>query len=113
MAEPTQLVQVMKQEWASLGGSAADEEEFPVPINPREDVIETAAVTFQDALFRDQNVKIWRDGPDMKFKDQNNTPLTLTDLAAGGGGAVDFNRQLMEQTGAMVYIGDGDILLRV
>jgi hypothetical protein len=94
MAEPTQIVQVLKQESAGLSGSAADEVEYPSPINPHEDVIEAAGYQLQDSADRDETVKMWRQSGSMVFKDQlNTTPVTLSDLLysfSGSAANLDF-----------------------
>jgi hypothetical protein len=77
-------VQVMKQEWQSLGGDAADEAPYPTPIQPQEDRPECAGVYFQDESNRDETTLISRSGDDMLFKDGNNTSsVTLSDLIGG------------------------------
>lgn len=74
-------VQVIKQEWASLGGDAADEAPFPVPINPEEDAPEVAGVYFQAPSLRDENVLIDRLGNAMRLRDVDNpTPIELSDF---------------------------------
>jgi hypothetical protein len=85
-------VQVMKQEWADLGGSSADELPFPAPITPQEDAIESAGVFLQDAANRDETTFIGRNDEDMVFKDGENPSLvTLTELLAAAGTAKSFN----------------------
>lgn len=82
-------VQVVKQEWASLGGDAADEDEFGGrPIDPQEDAIESAGVYLQDSSNRDETTLVSRSGNDMTFKDGNNSSHTLTQLIQGTGAAV-------------------------
>ena len=47
----------------------------------------SAGIVLDDLLNRDEAVRIYRDGDDMKFMDVSNpTPSTLSDLLAGGGG---------------------------
>ena len=79
-------VQLLKQEWSSLGGDAADESPYPEPIEAQEDAIEAAGVFLQDGSNRDEAVLVARNGDDMTFRDVNNpTPLSLTQLASGTG----------------------------
>jgi hypothetical protein len=79
-------VQPLKLEDTATGGDGVDL--FPTALSPQQDHIEAAGVVFDDASNRDENVRIWRDGADLKFKDPNNVVLTLSDLAAGGGGGM-------------------------
>ena len=90
MPEPTERVLVTKQESAGTGGDAGDTHPLGAPTNidPTEDVIAAAGVSLNDGSNpTDQNVKIWRDGLSMMFKDSLN-PLgaTLTTLITGIGG---------------------------
>lgn len=90
MAIGPDRVQVIKQESASLGGNGADEVGYlNAPINPQQDVIETAGVYLQDAANRDEAVYVARNGDDMVFRDVSNpVESTLSDLLAGGGGGI-------------------------
>jgi len=54
------------------------------PINPHEDRIEAAGLFLQDATHRDETSLIWRDGDNIKFKDNTTSEKTLAELAAGG-----------------------------
>jgi hypothetical protein len=77
-------VQLLKLEDPSTGGTELDQ--FPTAVDPTEDHLEAAGVVLQDATNRDELVRVWRDGNDLKFQDAlNTTPLTLTDLSTGGG----------------------------
>ena len=89
MAFGTDRVQLLKWESAAEGGSPADEHEYPSGIEPQEDAIECAGVYFNDLTARDQQVGVARDAGNLIFKDvANPTPVTLTDLLAGGGSVV-------------------------
>ena len=107
-------VQVVKQESTELGGSDADGgPELQYPINPFEDVIEAAAYEIQepDGSVRDDVALISRSAGKMTFKDvENPVAVTLTDLLAVG--ALEYNRMVLETDGKLVYIDDGDIVLR-
>lgn len=77
---------MLKQESTGLGGDSADSTDYPAPIDPQEDAIESAGVYLQDGSNRDENVYIERNGSDMRFRDLNNTtPITLTTLAQDRG----------------------------
>ena len=106
-------VQVMKQESTALGGSDADSgPDVADPINPFEDVIEAAGYEVQepDGSTRDDVVVITRSEGKMLFRDtENPVYVTLTALLAGGS---DLNRMVLETDGKVVYVGDGDIVLR-
>jgi len=77
-------VQPLKLEAPDTGGDEADE--FPTALNVREDHIECAGVVLDEASARDESVRVWRDGGNLKFKDvANSDGLTLSNLLAGGG----------------------------
>jgi hypothetical protein len=101
MAVGPDRVQVLKQESAANGGDGADDVPYTVSLSPQEDALEAAGVYFQDALNRDENVWIERNGNDMRFRDLNNTtPVTLTSLL-GGASATDYAfRRLFSLMGA-------------
>lgn len=81
MAIGSDRVQVLKQETSSLGGDSADTVDYPAPIAPQEDALESAGIFLQDGSNRDENVYIERNGDDMRFRDVNNpTPVTLSAL---------------------------------
>lgn len=76
-------VHPLKLEDPTTGGDQIDQ--FPTELNPLEDHIECAGLVLDDALNRDESVRIYRDGDDMTFIDINNpTPSTLSDLLLGG-----------------------------
>lgn len=99
MAIGPDRVQVLKYEEGSKGGNAADDSMgIPAEIQPQEDVLETAGLYVQDALNRDENVYIDRDGDDLRFRDVNNpVPVTLTDLATGGAGLTPTTHRALDQ----------------
>jgi hypothetical protein len=79
-------VRLLKRESSADGGDPADESPWPEPINSQEDAIETAGMYVQDASNRDENILIWRDGNNLKFKDVNYpSGRTLSQLAGNGG----------------------------
>lgn len=81
MAIGPDRVQLLKQESSALGGDAADDLPYSVPIDPQEDALECAGVYLQDASNRDEAVYVARAGDDMVFRDKvQTTPVTLTDL---------------------------------
>ncbi len=115
MAEPTELVQVVKQESSSGGGDAADDVEWGSnPINDFEDVLSSAGVALQEpgGSSRDQGVKIYRDGNVMRFKDGENSSKTLTELLSTVGNA-DFGKLIFKEDGGLVYNNAGDVILKV
>lgn len=76
-------VQPLKLEDPTTGGDQIDQ--FPTELNPTEDHIECAGIVLDDALNRDEAVRVYRDGNNMMFMDVvNSTPVTLSDLLAGG-----------------------------
>ena len=80
-------VKPLKLESVDTGGT--EEDYFPTALNPQNDYVECAGVVLDDASHADESTIMWRDADDMKFKDSNNpTGLTLTQLAASGGGGI-------------------------
>jgi hypothetical protein len=78
-------VRPLKLEDPASGGDETDL--FPTSLDPSEDNVMCNGIVLEDATHSDENVRVWRDGNDLKFKDTNNpTDNTLTDLLAGGGG---------------------------
>lgn len=55
------------------------------PINPITDGFKTAAIFFIESGKDDILASLWRDGSDLRFRDQNNTGngVTLTELLLG------------------------------
>lgn len=87
------IVQLEKQESAALGGDAADEEPFAVPLTPIEDAIEVAGVALVEPGKRNRELMAWRDGDDMRFRDVSNPGIaggghTLSEMLTGGGGGI-------------------------
>ena len=81
MTAPTDRVQLLKRESTALGGQDAEEQDWPVPLNPQEDAIEAMGVFFQDATYRDEQVYIARDGDTLVLRDVTNpTEVTLSAL---------------------------------
>jgi len=105
VAEPTDRVQVSKQESTALGGDDADAAEWgPTPIEPQEDAIEAAGVYFQDAANRDEALLIWRDGDTLKAKDVTYGVVELLGASAGGGITAAQHRVLLQ---LIHFIDDG------
>lgn len=76
-------VHPLKLEDPATGGDQIDQ--FPTELNPLEDHIECAGLVLDDALNRDEAVRVYRDGDNMTFMDVNNpTPSTLSDLLLNG-----------------------------
>jgi hypothetical protein len=86
---PIDRVQPLKLEDPGTGGGETDQ--FPTELNPQEDHLECAGVVFDDVSHRDETTRVWRDGADLKFLDQNNpTAHTLSYLLAGISQALIF-----------------------
>jgi len=110
VAEPPDRVQLVKQESAALGGDGAEEVPYDSPIEPQEDAIEVAGVYYQDASNRDENVLTWREDDDMMFKDVSNpSGYTLTQLASG---SASLDNIILDESGRIVYVGNGLFVLR-
>jgi len=81
------IVQLIKQEWASLGGDSEDEAPYETPIEPLEDGIEVAAIFLVESgdSRPSRAIAIWKDGNNMRFRDANQTGSgkTLTELVGG------------------------------
>ena len=67
-----------------LGGSAADEESFAVPLEPKTDALEAAGYYLQEATARDETVLVDRASGQMRFRDNVTGPIVLADLLSGG-----------------------------
>ena len=103
-------VKPLKLESIASGGD--EDDEFPTSLNPEEDHVECAGIVFDDPATIDESTVIDRDGDDLRFRDTNNpSPFTLTQLATAG--TPDMSKVILDLTGANVYVGDGDIVLKV
>lgn len=72
-------VQPLKLEDSSTGGTELDQ--YPTSLDPKQDHVECAGLVLDDADNRDENVRIWRIGNHLNFKDVvNSTPRTLSEL---------------------------------
>jgi hypothetical protein len=102
-------VKPLKIESVASGGD--EEDEFPTSLDPTEDHVECAGIVFDDPLLIDETTVIDRDGVNLRFKDQSNpSGFTLTQLATAG--VPDLSKVILTVAGTMVYVGDGDIVLR-
>lgn len=99
-------VQLLKQESTAGGGNAADGNvPYDQPIEPQEDAIEAAGVYLQDAVNRDEQVLVWRDGNDLKLKDVTNPAgFTLSALSTGGSGISAASHKTLRQ---LIHFIDG------
>jgi hypothetical protein len=101
-------IRPLKIESPADGGTETDE--FPTAVDPNEDYLDARGIVFQDDTSEDEQVILSRNSnDDMTFKDAYNSPVTLTQLLAGG---FDMNRILLTINGTIVYIDDGDIVLK-
>ena len=101
-------VRPLKLEDPASGGTETDE--FPTSLDPSEDHIQVAGVVFEDATHNDENVRVYRDGDDLMFMDTSNpVPIPLSDLRVG----FSFSKLVLDNAGGFVYIGDGDIVMKV
>lgn len=76
-------VHPLKLEDPTTGGD--DTDQFPTELDPQEDHIECAGIVLDDLDNRDEAVRVYREGDDMRFQDvSNSTPVTLSDLLSGG-----------------------------
>lgn len=74
-------VQVIKQESAALGGDAADDVDYPSPINATQDAIESAGGYVQaPSETRDETVGWERDQGRLRFFDQQVALIPLFEL---------------------------------
>jgi hypothetical protein len=88
-------------------------EGYEQPVNPSTDGLASAGFYPQSATpgTPEDSVGIERDvSNNLILKDGNAGTHTLSSLVGSG---FDPNRQIMTVSGEMVYIGDGDILLKV
>jgi hypothetical protein len=83
---PIERVQLLKQESAANGGDAADEADYPAPINANEDYPEVRGVVIQKDSGHDNGVVVSRDALDnLTFTDPVTGTKTLAQLAASAG----------------------------
>jgi hypothetical protein len=95
VAEPTDRVQLIKQESTALGGDDADAVEWgSTPIEPEEDAIEAAGYYGQEPGSRDETVLIWREGG--KWRGKDNTYGAVDLLASAGGGISEGQHELLD-----------------
>lgn len=76
-------VQPLKMEDTATGGDDVDQ--FPTAVDPQEDHLECVGLVLDDLDNRDESVRIYREGNDLRFMDVTNPDsVTLTDLLAVG-----------------------------
>ena len=93
-----------------LDGVVADHNGDPI-IAPDVTDVPIAARGFQihNEIEQDFDVALDRDGVgNMTFMDKNTTTKTLAELATAG--QPDLSKVVLERSGVLVYIGDGDII---
>ena len=106
-------VRMIKIEDPSTGGTQTDDEGYR-PADPNQDYPSLRGVILQNDTTNDNSVVVSRDtSNNMIFTDPIAGPCTLTQLLAGGSG-VSFspNSLIIDTDGELVYIGDGDMVLR-
>jgi len=93
---------VLPVKWESPSSGGTETDYTPGEVNPWEDVLAARGIYPQrpspDSTIR-KTVKLSQDGADrMTFEDaENTTPLTLTDLATGGGGLTPATHRVLDQ----------------
>jgi hypothetical protein len=101
-------IRPLKLESPSDGGDELDE--FQTPLDPHEDYLDARGIVIQNDTSTDEQVIVSRNANnDLTFKDAYNTPTTLTTLLAGG---FDINRILLTISGTIIYVDNGDIVLK-
>lgn len=113
MAIGEDRVQVTKVESTALGGKDVDAGIYgnPVPINPKQDAIESGGMYLQDAVDRDEAVAVFRDAGKCMLKDTENAAgLSLSTLASGGFNVDDI---VLDKDSAFVTDGDGNLVIGV
>lgn len=118
MALPSGLdrVRVVKQEYAEYGGDAADEDEWGgVPLDPSEDVIDSAGGVVQRAGTADELVGWYRVAGASPASDE----LALFDPVSGekklselGGGSM-LGRVILKIDGGIAYSTEGHPCVKV
>ena len=94
------VVQVIKQEWVSLGGGSTSP--YSVPIEPLEDGVEVGAVFLVESGRRNKALAIWSDNGNLRIRDVFNPGtdskgFTLTELLAGVGGiTINSHKALLQ-----------------
>lgn len=96
----------------ALGNSPWDE-----PVDPATNGFKIATVYLVESGKDDKLAAIWRDGLDLRFRDENNpgpssAGLTLTELLSGGSSA-DLNTVLVDDNTCTLLVDDvtGNILV--
>lgn len=110
MAEPTERVQAVKYESAATGGDDADNDPFAAysVLDETEDMLSSTGLVVQPLNgTADEDVKVWREGDSLMFKDLEKTGgLSLSDLAAtAGGGITAADHKTLRQL--IHFINDG------
>lgn len=107
------IVQVIKQEWTSLGGGEGSDWAYSVPLNAVQDAPEFPAVFFVDVGRRNRAIAIWPDGSNLRFRDITNPGTdgkgyTLTEVLAGIGGLTETGHKVLRQLIHWIPDGPGD-----
>lgn len=106
-------VQVIKQEWSSLGGGEGSDFAYSVPLNAIQDAPEFPAIFIVDVGRRNKAIAIWPDGSDLRFRDITNPGIdnkgyTLTEVLAGAGGLTEEAHKALRQLIHWLPDGPGD-----
>jgi len=97
------IVQVIKQEWSSLGGGEGSDYPSPnTPLSAFEDAPEVPALFIVESGRRNKIVAIWTHNGDLKFRDvanpgTNSEGYTLTDLLASSSGITAPQHRVLPQ----------------
>ena len=103
-------VQPLKIEDTTTGGDNNDA--FPTGLDRNNDMVDCRGVALQDDISNDETVLLDRSGGDMMFRDQYNTPISLSDLRINIG--TDFvKRLLINSTGHVLHDTVGELVLKV
>jgi hypothetical protein len=110
MILPDRVVPI-KIESVSTGGTQEDQEYLPAESN---DALEARGYYIQNDTSNDTEVLISRDSlNNMTFQDPETGPCTLSQLLNSGGSSFSPNSMILDKDGKLVYIEDGDILLKL
>lgn len=95
------IVQVLKQEWSSLGGGEGSDLPYSVPLTAVQDALEGAGLFVVEIGRRNKAVAIWAYNGNLKFRDVANPGTdgkgyTLSDLIAGTGGLTEGTHEVLD-----------------
>jgi hypothetical protein len=111
------VVQIIKQEWSSLGGGEGSDLPYSLPLSVIQDGIEIPAIFIVEAGRRNKALAIWSDNGKLRFRDvlnpgENGRGYTLGELI-GGAAAFSIDNCVFDNAGGLVYDNDEIVVKRI